>query len=66
LPETTETPIESPYREYHTINEFEIRLGRFYDPNEHSNGTRYEIRILHHDYELIEALRDKIKDVLAT
>lgn len=52
------------YRKYETVNGFEIRTGKFNDPNEKFNGTRFEIRILHPDHELMEALADKIKDML--
>ncbi len=51
-------------RTYEKINGFELRSGKFYDSNEHLNGIRFEIRILHEDLELIEALLIKIKELI--
>lgn len=51
-------------RFYVKLNNFEIRIGKFYDPGEHLNGIRYEIRILHCDQEQIEALFEKLKEIL--
>lgn len=59
------SPQNTRERQYDTINEFEIRFGKFYDPSELINGTKYEIRILNPDIELMEALKDKIKDILS-
>ena len=56
-------------REYVKLNGFNLRIGKFYDPNEFLNGTQMEIRITKsiendNDTELFEALVNKIKDLL--
>lgn len=56
-------------REYVKLNGFNLRIGKFYDPNEFLNGTHMEIRITKsiendNDTELFEALVNKIKDWL--
>ena len=51
-------------RRYFDINDFEFRVGKFYDPNEHFNGSKFEIRILHKDPELLESLLEQIKEVV--
>ena len=53
-----------PNRIYEDINEFEFRFGKFKDPNEFLNGTKFEIRILSKDQEEIESLYDKIKEII--
>ena len=56
-------------REYSEINGFELRIGKFADPNEKFNGTKMEIRILkrietEEDASLFDALKEKIKEYL--
>ena len=54
-----------PDRQYFDIGEFEIRTGKFNDPNVHFNGEKWEIRIISKDMELMEVLADKIKEMLS-
>jgi len=49
---------------YIDIGDFEIRHGHFNDPNEWANGSKWEIRILNKNAQVIEALVEKLKDVL--
>lgn len=49
-----------PERDYKVINDFDLRFGKFYDPNEYLNGISFEIRVLHKDPELLHALYEKI------
>lgn len=51
-------------RIYETINGFDLRTGRFNNPNEGIKGEpiKFEIRILHEDPELIITLLEKIKE----
>lgn len=51
-------------RIYQDVNGFELRTGKFYNPNEFLDGSKHEIRILHADPELIESLREYITEVL--
>lgn len=53
-------------RIYEEINGFELRTGKFFNPNEGIAGTppKWEIRILHTDPELIEVLRLKLMEML--
>ncbi len=53
-------------RIYETIGDFDLRFGKFYDPNVKFNGEKIEIRILCADNEMQEALFDKIKEWLKT
>lgn len=53
-------------REYETVNGFEIRFGKFVNPNEHLDGLKFEIRILNPDLELMIALKDKIKEIVTS
>jgi len=58
-------------REYLDIGGFELRIGKFYDPNENLNGPKMEIRILKpikedDDFALFEALEKKLKEWLST
>lgn len=62
-------PPNTTPREYLELNGFRLRVGKFYDPNEHFNGPQMEIRIIRpikneSDTELFEALTNKIKDWL--
>jgi hypothetical protein len=41
-------------REYSELNGFELRVGKFHDPNEYFNGEKMELRILHKTDEDIE------------
>lgn len=63
----TENPIKQNQtpRIYEETNGFEMRTGKFYDPNEKLNGIKFEIRILSKDPELIEILRSKIKEIIS-
>lgn len=54
-----------PDRFYFDVGDFEIRTGKFNDPNVHLNGEKWEIRILSKDFELMEVLADKIKEILS-
>ena len=51
-------------RIYQDVNGFELRTGKFYDPNEFLNGAKFEIRILHKDPEVIETLREYLMEFL--
>ena len=53
-------------RIYDDINGFELRFGKFYNPNEWIQGVseKFEIRILHKDPEIISILNQKIKEML--
>jgi hypothetical protein len=51
-------------RIYQDVNGFELRTGKFYDPNEFLNGAKFEIRILHKDPVVIEALREYLMEFL--
>ena len=53
-------------RRYEEINGFEIRTGKFVDPNWHLNGEKWEIRITSKDYELMQVLADKIREVVSS
>lgn len=55
-------------REYLEMNGFELRIGKFYDPNEKFNGEKMEIRILHkidEEIDQFDSLISKIKEWLA-
>jgi len=52
-------------RYYQDVNDFELRTGKFYNPNEFLQGEKFEIRILNKDPELIEALREWLTEVLS-
>lgn len=49
---------------YYESDGFEIRMGKFNDPNSYHNGDKWEIRILHRNAQVIEALLEKLKDDL--
>jgi len=49
---------------YYQVDGFEIRMGKFHDPNAHFNGDKWEIRIHHRNAQVIEALLEKLKDDL--
>ena len=54
-------------REYFELNGFEVRIGKFYDPNVHMNGDKMEIRILHKiddQIEQFDSLVSKLKEWL--
>jgi len=51
-------------RIYQNVNDFEIRTGKFHNPNEFLQGAQFEIRILHNDPEIIDVLREIITDLL--
>lgn len=51
-------------RNYETVNGFEIRTGKFVNPNEHIDGEKWEIRITSTDFELMEVLHEKIVEIL--
>lgn len=51
-------------RIYQNVNGFELRTGKFYNPNEFLDGIKYEIRILHVDPELIDVLREYLTEIL--
>lgn len=53
-----------PDRRYFEIGDFEIRTGKFNDPNVHFNGEKWEIRITSKDFELMQILEEKIKEML--
>ena len=57
--------MSEPDRQYFDIGEFEIRTGKFNDPNAHINGEKWEIRITSPDFELMQVLGDKIKEMLS-
>lgn len=57
-------PDKSPFRKLENINGFELRFGKFYDPNEYLNGPKLEIRILNKDPEMMHALYTKIREWL--
>ena len=64
LPKRTKI-IEELARVYDDINGFELRFGKFYDPNlVRRNEEKQEIRILSTDHELMEVLFDKIREWL--
>lgn len=52
-------------RIYENLKGFELRLGKFYNPNEYLDGIKFEIRILNHNNQLIEVLYEKIKEWLS-
>jgi hypothetical protein len=61
----TEKRVKSePDRRYFEIGDFEIRTGRFNDPNAYFNGEKWEIRILSKDFELMQVLEEKLKEML--
>lgn len=53
-------------RFYDNVNGFELRTGKFYNPNEGIQGTpaKFEIRILHENPEIITILNEKIKELI--
>ena len=53
-------------RIYDDINGFELRFGKYYNPNEliQSISEKFEIRILHKEPEIISILNQKIKEML--
>ncbi|GEM_PF-3909158 len=53
-----------PKRIYEDIGGFELRYGKFYNYNPHLDPTKFEIRILHQDPELLMMLNEKIKEWL--
>lgn len=53
-------------RHYQEINGFEIRSGKFVDPNAYLNGEKWEIRILSKDFELMQVLQEKIIEIVKT
>ncbi len=58
-------------RQYLELSGFEIRIGKFVDPNEHFNGSKMEIRITklindENDTALFESLKNKIMEWLQT
>lgn len=55
---------QNRYR-YFNVGDFELRFGKFNDPNEWSNGEKQEIRILTKDIHLSEALLDKLLEMLS-
>jgi len=61
MPEEKQNQIK---REYEDVNGFELRTGKFYNPNEFLQGEKFEIRILHKDPEMIEVLHDKLIEIL--
>lgn len=65
IPVKTKRVRSEPDRQYFDIGDFEIRTGRFNDPNWNLNGEKWEIRILSKDFELMEVLADKIKEILS-
>lgn len=53
-------------RRYETINGFEIRTGKFVDPNSYLNEEKWEIRITGPDFELMQVLEEKLMEILRT
>lgn len=51
-------------RVYEDVNGFELRTGKFYNPNEFLDGEKFEIRILNKDPEVIESLREVLVEML--
>ena len=57
--------IEECARVYHTIAGFELRFGKFYDPNlVRRNEEKQEIRIICDDHKQMEVLYDLIREWL--
>jgi hypothetical protein len=49
---------------YESIENFELRSGLFNDPNRKYNGSKFELRILHEDPDMMEMLKEKIIEML--
>lgn len=53
-----------PNRRYFEIDGFEIRSGQMYNYNLSLTPEKWEIRITNEDFELMQVLEEKIKEML--